>query len=351
MKRVVQVLAMCLIGGGAAWWVFRSIDWALFGREMGRVDLPVFCAGLALFFGLHVTRSIRWGRLIQAVRPEVRFRSYFSICSVGFFLINVLPFRLGEFARPYLLSEREDVPFGSAMATVLVERVLDVAALGLLFVGVLVWGLDDLDAGTVMLDGVEYDLVGVGRTAILAALVPFGGAIAILVVLGDRGVALGRRAFGVFGRGVGSLVGGFLASFVAAVRSLGSSRAISAQAFWTSAAWLMNAASLWVMALSFPFGAGMGFWDGTTLLVVLCVVLIVPPPPGFAGVFEFAVTIAVVGIYGESKEVAAAFAVLVHVTQFGLLAILGVVFLSVDRISVRKLLREMKRMRAAPEGE
>ncbi len=342
---------MLLLGGGAAWLVFKDVDWSRFWVEVKRVDLPMFVFGLALFLGLHVSRSIRWGRLVQAVKPEVRFRSYFSICSVGFFLINILPFRLGEFVRPYLLLDREEVPFGSGMATVLVERVLDVAALGLLFIGVLLWGgIADLESTTVALGEQEYDLVQLGRTAILLILIPFGGGIVGLLLLGDRGVAIARRVSGLFSHRIGDLVAGFMTSFLHAIRSLGSVRAAASQAGWTIGVWVVNACSMWVMMRAFPFGAEMGFWDGATLLVGICIVLIVPPPPGFAGVFEFAVAVVLVGVYQvDNPEVPAAFGLLVHVCQFMLLTLLGLVFLSVDRISVRRLLQEMKKLRVEPD--
>ncbi len=351
MKRAVQVALMLLLGGGAFYLVFRGVVWDEFFAELGSVRWPMFAFGILLFGGLHVSRSIRWGRLVQAFEPSVGFRSYFSICSVGFFLINVLPFRLGEIARPTLLLEREDVPFGSGAATVLVERVLDVAALGVLFVGVLVWGLDDIETIPITINEQPYDLVQVGRGLILGALVPFGGGIVALLLLGDRGVELGRRIFGLAGARFGDLVAGFLASFLTALQSLGSRRAIAQQAFWTAASWGINVCSMWVMVRAFPFGATMGFWDGATILVTICIVLILPPPPGFAGVFEGAVAIAVTQLYGESMSTAAAFGVLVHISQFALLTGLGVLFLSIDDISVRKLLDGMAEVRKGAAAE
>ncbi len=349
MKRAVQVLLMVLLGGGAFYLVFREVHWDEFVAELASVNWLLFTIGILLFLGLHLSRSIRWGRLVQAMKPEVEFRSYFSICSVGFFLINVLPFRLGEIARPYLLLEREEVPFGSGAATVLVERVLDVAALGVLFVGVLLWGLDDIQAVPIEVYGDEYDLVQMGRTLILAALVPFGGAIVVLLILGARGVELGRKVFGIFSSRLGDLFASFLGSFLHAVRSLGSRKAIAQQVFWTAGSWGINVCSMWVMAKAFPFGATMGFWDGATILVCICVVLIIPPPPGFAGVFEGAIAIAVHQLYGESMSTAAAFGVLVHISQFALLTGLGVLFLSIDDISVRKLLDGMAQVRGAKQ--
>ena len=353
MKRFAQILLMLLIGGGAAWLVFKDVVWERFWQELGQVDLGMFLFGMGLFFSLHVARAVRWGYLVQAVRPEVRFRSYFSICSIGFFLINVLPFRLGEFVRPYLLLDREEVPFGSGMATVLVERMLDVAALGALFVGVLLWGgIADLETSTVSVNGQGYDLVQLGRTAILAVLIPFGGGIVVLLLLGERGVAIGRRVFGLLGRRFGDLVAGFMESFLHALRSLGSVRAVLAQIGWTGGVWIVNACSMWVMMKAFPFGAGMDFWDGATMLVGICIVLIVPPPPGFAGVFEGAVAVVLVGVYAIPEiEVAAAFGVLVHVSQFALMSAIGIFFLAVDRISVRRLLLEMKKLRTGEPAE
>ena len=351
MKRFAQILMMLLLGGGAAWLVFKDVDWSRFWHEVGLVDLPMFLLGMVLFLGLHIARSVRWGRLVQAVEPGVRFRSYFSICSVGFFLINILPFRLGEFVRPYLLLDREDVPFGSGLATVLVERVLDVAALGVLFVGVLLWGgIADLESTTVTVGGQGYDLVQLGRTAILAILIPFGGGIVGLLLLGDRGIAITRRIFGIFGSRIAGLVAGFMASFLHAIRSLGSVRAALSQVGWTTLSWTISVCSMWVMMMAFPFGEDMGFWDGATLLVGLCIVLIVPPPPGFAGVFEFAVAIVLMGIYSvDNPEVPAAFGLLVHVCQFALISALGIAFLSIDRISIRGVLAGMKKVRSGSD--
>ena len=125
MKRLLQILLMVGIAVGALYLVLKDVTWESTPGNPGvkdalaEADYLMFSCGVVLFLGLHLARSVRWGRLIQALRPDVGFRSYFSICCIGFFLINVLPFRLGEFVRPYLLYDREDIPFGSGMATVL----------------------------------------------------------------------------------------------------------------------------------------------------------------------------------------------------------------------------------------
>ena len=62
--------------------------------------------------------------------------------------------------------------------------------------------------------------------------------------------------------------------------------------------------------------------------------------------------VVLVGVYSiEEPEVPAAFGLLVHVCQFAMLAVLGVLFLTLDRISVRRLLQGMKRLRSGDTGE
>lgn len=355
MKRLVQVLVMVGIAAGAFYLVLRNVAWEGTAEHPGvkdaleQVDYAVFFSGVALFLGLHIVRSIRWGRLIQANRPDIGFRSYFSICSVGFFLINILPFRLGEFVRPYLLYDREDVPFGGGMATVLVERVLDVLALGVIFAGVLVFA--DVPESAWMVELVEddgsikaYDMVKVGRMGLLAAGLPFGGGLIALLLAGDRGVAVARRVFGILGERPARLVVGFLEGFLVAVRALGSPKAIASVLAWTVLSWAVNICSMWVMAMG--FGIELGFWDGAAILVSICIVLIIPPTPGFVGVFELGVVIAL-SLYGHPKALALAFGGLVHVCQFLILAALGTNFLILDKISLGGIMRGMKEMRSA----
>ncbi len=351
MKRLVQLLVVLAIGGGALWFALHEVDLAAFTAALRELDLVVFGVGIVCFLVLHLLRSVRWGLLVQAVQPGVRFRSYLSICSVGFMLINILPFRLGEFARPYLLYEREDVAFGSGMATVVVERVLDVLALGAIFLGVLVFA--DVPAYSVQIAGraEAFDVVIVARTAILGVLIPVGLAMTLLLVLGQRGIGfvegirdrlpdgLIRLPFNIAVR--------FLGTFLVALRSLGSVRKAVPVVLWTAFLWLLNILSIYFTIRAFPFGEVIGFWAAATILVVICVALIAPAPPGFAGVFEFACAVAL-AVFSIGPSEAAAFAVVLHASQFLLVTSVGMYFVVVDRISVRRLLDSLSAMREQP---
>jgi glycosyltransferase 2 family protein len=348
LKRLVQLLVVLAIGGLALWFALRKVHLAEFMEALRHLDLVIFGLGVLCFACLHLLRSLRWGLLVRAVQPDVRFRSYLSICSVGFMLINLLPFRLGEFARPYLLFEREDVPFGSGMATVVVERVLDVLALGALFLGVLL--LADVPAYSVEIPGraEPFEVVTAARTGILGVLIPVLGGIGLLLLLGERGIALVDRVRGWMPEGLlqlpFNLAVRFLGTFLEALRSLGTVRKAVGVLAWTAFLWLLNVLSLYFTLRAFEFGAGFGFWAAATILVVICVALIAPAPPGFAGVFEFACAVGL-AIFAIGPSEAAAFAVVLHAMQLFLVTAIGMYFVLVDRISVRRLLDSIAAMR------
>jgi uncharacterized membrane protein YbhN (UPF0104 family) len=139
----------------------------------------------------------------------------------------------------------------------------------------------------------------------------------------------------------------FLGTFLIALRSLGTVRKALPVLIWTVFLWLLNILSIYFTVQAFPFGAAIGFWGAATILVVICVALIAPAPPGFAGVFEFACTVAL-AIFAIGPSEAAAFAVVLHASQFFLVTSVGMYFVLVDRISVRRLLDSMAALRTQP---
>lgn len=68
-------------------------------------------------------------RLEWVLGRKLAFWPTFSALSIGYLAIHTIPFRLGEFVRPYLMSERQGVSMGTGLAAVVVERLVDVLAL------------------------------------------------------------------------------------------------------------------------------------------------------------------------------------------------------------------------------
>jgi len=82
--------------------------------------IPIFIlVVISMFF-----RALRWQILIAPI-AKVKIRSLFSASSIGLMVNNLLPARIGEIVRAWIIGSRENISKSSVIATVVVERVFD----------------------------------------------------------------------------------------------------------------------------------------------------------------------------------------------------------------------------------
>jgi uncharacterized membrane protein YbhN (UPF0104 family) len=88
----------------------------------------VFAGALLLILWL-VLRGFVWRTLLQ---NKASYRHSFITINEGYLLNNILPFRLGEIARAFLMSRKAGLGFWQIIPSILIERALDLAiAVGL----------------------------------------------------------------------------------------------------------------------------------------------------------------------------------------------------------------------------
>ncbi|NIP87501.1 MAG: hypothetical protein GWO21_00180, partial [Gammaproteobacteria bacterium] len=79
----------------------------------------------AMATGTFVMRAFRWRVLLLPALAESSFRSRFSAVCIGFAGNNLLPARLGEFARVAAFSRMEPIGLGATFASLVLERLFD----------------------------------------------------------------------------------------------------------------------------------------------------------------------------------------------------------------------------------
>src|SRR5438105_4893404 len=113
--------------------------WALSKEDLGQVGQAILRANylallpalLLYFIGVWV-RAVRWRILLNPIAPEVGLYETFEVVVIGYMANDVLPARIGELVRAYVLSRREGIRKTGTLATILVERIFD----GLTMVGI-----------------------------------------------------------------------------------------------------------------------------------------------------------------------------------------------------------------------
>lgn len=95
-------------------------------------NLAIIGVVLLLYFANLLTKALRWFFLLNSSDYEISFKTALSFVIVGLSVNSVTPGRIaGEPVRAYMLRERSGLHFGSGLATVFTERVMDLLVLAL----------------------------------------------------------------------------------------------------------------------------------------------------------------------------------------------------------------------------
>jgi uncharacterized protein (TIRG00374 family) len=333
VKRAVQSLLGIGVSVVAVYLTFRGKDLGAIWLAVQAGDyryLPVYLATLLV---IHLLRTVRWGILLEPV-ADISFARLNAVSAVGFTALLVLPFRLGEFARPYLIAQRPRLRVSTALSTVVVERVAD----GVFTAMLLLVTLFAVPEGTLHL--AEIRKAGF----VMAAL--FGGLLTFLVVAyRSRELAVGfmTRLLHPVSPRLAERAGGMLDAFIRGLRLVPSKRKLGLFLLLTAAYWALNGWGMQLMARAFALDIQL--LDAYTILGVLVAGIMIPAGPGMVGTFQLA---AVFGLSLFVPEAVAhtrgvAWANVLWASQVGFQLLLGAIFIFSPHIQAARIF-------TSPEG-
>jgi glycosyltransferase 2 family protein len=117
------------ISAVALYFTLRNVHFDEFIGALSSAQLIWFLPATASLFVTLCFRAWRWSSLMGGTPFAITFHAL----NIGYMLNSILPFRLGEIGRTYVIGERTSVRMTRALSTVVVERMLDLAAVVLLF--------------------------------------------------------------------------------------------------------------------------------------------------------------------------------------------------------------------------
>ncbi|MFT3916210.1 MAG: lysylphosphatidylglycerol synthase transmembrane domain-containing protein [Anaeromyxobacteraceae bacterium] len=327
MKRALQVLAGLAVSALALWLTLRGKDVGEIAREIRAADYGYLAPYVATLLVIHLTRTLRWGILLEPV-AKVPFARLNAVSAVGIMALVLLPFRLGEFARPYLIAERPRLRVSAALSSVVVERVVDGLFTGLLLV-VSLFAVPDGTPGLRVL-----------RTGGVVVSLAFAGLLVFLTgayVNREQAIRIVTGMLRPFSPGLAERAAGMLDAFIHGLRLVPSKRKLGLFFALTAFYWGLNA---WGMSLlARGFGFDLGPTEAVTLLGVLVVGVMIPAGPGMIGTFQGAIVLGL-GLFATPEAVATrgtAYANVLWAVQLAVQAALGFGFLFSSHIQLAKL--------------
>lgn len=333
-KAAANALRIAVSLGLAAlllWLFFRNLDLAELGRTLSAAHPGWLALALAITLVNFPHRSWRWTRLLHHVQ-RVSQREAFSATCIGFAATVLLPARAGEIVRPAVLSRRTGLPFAPALASIAVERLIDLVTVILLFVVYAVggWAPADLSPeahGRLELLRRSAFLLGAATLAVFAGL----GLLAARPHLADR--ILGPLERRLPAR-IASRVVALLRSFLGGLASIRTGSDVAVLAASSLVMWLLNA--LQFLAVMRAFDIVLPFPVAFFVLTWAVLGLAIPTPGGVGG-YHAAVAYALTGFYGVAAAPAAATALVTHAVAFVPVTLAGAAFLAGSGLTLRRL--------------
>ena len=212
-------------------------------------------------------RAMVWRTLLQ---ERASYRDVLMSLGEGYLLNSILPFRLGEIGRAFMLSRKSKLAFAEILPTIIIERVVDIGYTAGLFLAAL-----PFVAGT----------AGAGRIGLVIGAIVVVGLVGMYIVARNDAWALGvfhtlSARWPVVQRVGGSILEPFLAGLTVLTNGWVFARFL----FWMTLNWAVATLNYYLVIRAFfpqtqltwaMFGLGAAAFGGA-----------VPSLPGAVGTFE-----------------------------------------------------------------
>lgn len=267
---------------------------------------------LGVLVAYNVTRTARWLLLLRPL-GDVPTATAMRVGFAGTMWIALLPFRLGELARPLMIAKTTSVTMRRALGTIAIERVVD---------GLFVCGM--FFATVRSTAGGELTRLHAATTAVMAV---FATALVTLALMGRFPTAAKRLVDATLGRVAPKLapaVGSTAQAVSEGLAALPRGGPLLAFVLVTTVYWACNAVGMWVLALG--CGLLLTLAETVTVMAVINIALLVPGGPAQVGIFHAGVVLGL-GLFiapSEVKAVGSTYVFLLYVCQLGSIVAFGV---------------------------
>lgn len=278
---------------------------------------------------IHVmVRAHRWKLLIQPV-GRLSTKDSFSIQMLGYFANTIFPLRIGEVAKGFLLSRKTGLTISTSLATVVLERILDVISLLIVFavLGLVYEFPESLRNGAIMLG--LFSAIGLGG-------------IVYYVMKKDPLSGITGKVLDIFPIRVAEKFKRILLGFVNGFSMIRSVKRYPTVLVETFILWILYALQEYVVLIAFDIPAKFPLLGESPImatfiiLAVTAAILSIPSAPGGIGTFHAAVIFAL-ALFEVGVDTAAGYALILHSITIGFYLVFGILILWIEGLKLAEL--------------
>lgn len=319
IRTTIRIVLSTIILAAAVWFVVRDVDMALVATGMREANILLLITSVPLVLLAHVVRAMRWQVLLQPVNTAIPLSTAFNAVMIGYAANTIVP-RSGEVLRPLVLARRCTIPSGTALSSVLIERVIDVVTLLAAILIVVVLAPRDIAA---VVPGFTVEAVLV-KLAVPIAVITMSVA---LVVFTERGRRLATWIGSLAGENMRDRVSSILGTVRDGMAALQRPKLYAHLVVSSAGIWMLYILPVWLVARALPYPAaqGMGLATASVLLVVIAIGVTIAPTPGALGVYQTFAQTAYVALAAGTLTDGLVFGILSWIVNYGVAFLVGAI--------------------------
>ncbi|GIW43931.1 MAG: membrane protein [Candidatus Binatia bacterium] len=319
-RMAVQVVVSLAVGGVFLLLAFWNVSLSRLAEVLGNFHWPWLLAAVGVSVVLMLLRAWRWQLELEPLE-HVPFGRLWSVTAVAYSAINLIPARLGEVVRPWLVAQFSSVRMSQAIGSVVVEKLMDSFCIVTYILAALLY---TPELPTWARNGAVFPAV-------------FTAFFALVVVLAyNRGEHWVQRYFsGWLPERAGQAVARALRAVLQGMQVLPNGALLGRVFVVSLVLWFLPIVSSWIVMKGFGFPVP--FSAALVVFLFIGMATALPNPPAMVGPFQYACILAL-GIYGVGREEALAFGLLLNALQVLTIVgqgVVGAVFLGLSWSDVR----------------
>ncbi len=301
-------------------YAFRQFNWAEFINLLQDVNYWYLLGAITLQFAAVWIRALRWKWLLAPIK-NVSTKILFDATMIGYFGNNVLPLRMGELLRAYVVSNNSSISTSKVVGTLIVDRILDFLAVMILAIFFLFFS----------------DLIDIPRWIVIFSIILILGLFITILIIGNKNPDWEsiKKRNKIFQSKVGSKIYNIFTNIISGLSVLNKTPHKIGVYGFIVLLWTMYYISFLLIIKG--VNLELSIMNVGVLYVLLTLSISIPAAPGYIGTYHATCVAVLTNIYNVSLNASQTFAVLSHATIFVPFVMIGAIYFLKNSMKFSKL--------------
>jgi len=320
VNRTIKYFLGVLISVIGLYYAFRQVNFWELWINIKNVNIILIILAVFILVLSNVIRAWRWQILVKPIK-DVSFDPAFSSIMIGYFGNSVLPFRMGEFLRAYVVADKTSLTASTAFGTIVFERILD-------FVGL---------SAVILLIMTVYPLKSIGGSIIIGVIVfSLTAFIFIFLFDGVKSTLLVKiEKSSLLRIGLLRKILLFIKNFLDGATTIRATNKLGIILLYTLIIWIMYYCSTYLATIA--TGIELEWFGFGVLLISTTMAISVPAAPGYVGTYHAAAVYILTNLFDVGRIDAQAAAIILHAVGTIPIVIIGAWYFLNSSVNIKDI--------------